>query len=99
MALVFRDPPEKSRKEIWAEYEAMAAGLRANPGKSAVVRTFPIDREQAARDLSANIRSARNTAFGPKGAFESSSHIEPVDPKEPEGTQVVNVYACYIGPA
>lgn len=85
--LVFQEPPEKSRREVWAEYDNMAAKLRANPGKSAIVRTFPLDRMQAARDLSANIRSARNTAFGPKGAFESSSHIE---------GDVVNVYATYV---
>jgi hypothetical protein len=102
MELIWREKPEgrtiritrtsiRQEREDWAEV-ARQLRERTEYPRSAVVKSYPLDRSQAARDLSASIREGRNSAFRPPGTFDSASVTE----TDEDGHLVVNVYAEFI---
>lgn len=84
--LIWREPPKGKRP--YRMYMNEAQQLRDNPGKPAVIKSFPVHSGSQPRDLVAAINLGKYTAFRPAGAFEAESHTE---------GDVVNVYAKYTG--
>ena len=86
--LKFQDPPARqyggrSASRDWA---AIAAELRRNPGRWALVA------EGVSVGNSAGIRSGRNSAFRPIGAFEVTERTVP-----DTNRRMVDVYMRFVG--
>lgn len=65
--------------------------LRADPGHSYIVRSYPVAERNAAAQLRLSILSGRYAAFKPAGAFGVRTATE----NDKHGEPVVNVYAWF----
>ena len=95
--LTWKEPPEgaveRSRKQGTA-WVTEAAAMRANPGKSLLLASFPPDEKGSngtARTLASRIKSGHYAAMRPAGTFDALTTAE----KDEQGNPVVNVYAWY----
>jgi hypothetical protein len=70
-----------------SQWDGIAAELRANPGRSAVVFAGP---RNTVSSFANQIRIGGFTCFTPPGSFAVTRHTVP-------GTRVVELYAKYVG--
>lgn len=85
--LTWEEPPVKGRNRN--DWESIAASLKANPNKWAVVA------ENVSASTGTHIRHGRLTAFAPEGAFEARVSGAKAD----NGGRAEKIYARYVGTA
>ena len=85
--LKWEEPPVKGRNRN--DWDAIAASLKANPHKWAVVA------ENVSASTGTHIRHGRLTAFAPEGAFEARVSGAKAD----NGGRAEKIYARYVGTA
>lgn len=93
----WREPPGRDRlgrrtvagprSHVYAD---LAQKLKDNPGRSALILTFPAEEEDKGRQVAVNINRHRYAAFRDP-AFSAESHAE----ANALGERVLNVYAVY----
>jgi hypothetical protein len=86
--IVWREPPVPKGQP--ADLATVAQGLRENPGRSALVRTFPLTEGgvSAAHSMAHNINKGRYKSFRPAGEFTATSATE---------EDGANVYVTWTG--
>lgn len=85
--LTWEEPPVKGRNRN--DWESIAASLKANPNKWAVVA------ENVSASTGTHIRHGRLTAFAPEGTFEARVSGAKAD----NGGRAEKIYARYVGTA
>lgn len=85
--LKWEEPPVKGRNRN--DWETIAASLKANPHKWAVVA------ENVSASTGTHIRHGRLTAFAPEGTFEARVS----GAKAENGGRAEKIYARYVGTA
>lgn len=86
MGLVdFSEPPPRRKTGQIADWDALAAELRQNPGKYGCVYTLPDDESRSLTNIASSIQKGTRIAFSPAGHYRAYS-------------QDNKVYAAYMGP-
>jgi len=76
-----------ARKQAGSQWDAVAATLRAEPGRSAVIYEGS---RSAATGIASVVNDGRTKCFTPAGSFRATLRTVP-------GTKTVEVYAKHVG--